>query len=103
MLSMKPYFNSAEMVLNKGLLVIFTLLCYSGVTLAACPPSLYTDLNGTIQSPGFNRTGKYDANMSCTFNIRVSAGRRITLEFKNLSILGSMPNCTEDSVEIFVG
>ena len=91
------------MVLNKGLLVISAFLCYSDVTSTACPPSLYSDLNGTIQSPGFNTTGSYDANMTCTFNIRVSAGRRITLEVKNMSILGSMSNCTEDSLEILVG
>ena len=96
--------NTAEMVMNKGLLVISTLLCLLDASiLAACPPSLYTDSQGTIQSLCFNPTGRYGANMTCAYNIRVSAGLRIILEFKSLSILGSMPECAEDSVEIFAG
>ena len=95
--------NAVKMVLNKGLLVIFMLLCFSGFILGYCQPSLYTNLQGSIRSFGFNSPGTYGHNMSCTYNIRVSAGLRITLEFTTLSILGTMPNCTEDSVEVFVG
>ena len=91
------------MNLPKVPIVISTLLCLSGAISAACPKSLYTASQETIRSPGFNTSEPYGDDLSCTFNINVPAGQRITLEFKTLSILGTMPNCTEDSLEIFVG
>ena len=91
------------MALKKVLLVISILLCLSGVVLAACPNSQYTDSQGTIRSPGFNTSDSYGDNTACTYSIVVPAGRRIILEFKTLSILGIMPNCAEDSLQIIVG
>ena len=92
-----------DMALRKVLLIVSILLCLSGTILAACPKSQYTDSQGTIRSPGFNTSESYGDNMTCTYNIVLPPGRRIILEFKTLSILGTLPNCTEDSLEIIVG
>lgn len=93
----------AEMILPKVPIVISTLFCLSGVISAACPKSSYTASQGTVLSPGFSTSESYGDDLSCTYNIIVPVGHRITLEFITLSILGTMPNCTEDSLEIFVG
>ena len=89
---------------TKGILLVSTFLCFPGVISAICPRSLYSDLNDTLQSPGFSM-GKYPPNQNCTYNIRVPAGKRIILafDFERFSIWGGMPNCYEDSLEIIVG
>ena len=93
------------MVRTKGILLVTTFLCFLGVISATCPSSTYSDLKHTLQSPGFNSTGKYPPNQNCTYNIRVSAGKRIILafDFEVFDIWGSMPNCSQDSLEIIVG
>ncbi|XP_073228142.1 dorsal-ventral patterning tolloid-like protein 1 isoform X2 [Porites lutea] len=96
------------MVRTKGILLVTTFLCFLGVISATCPSSTYSDLKHTLQSPGFNTnnsTVKYPPNQNCTYNIRVSAGKRIILafDFKVFEIWGSMPNCSQDSLEIIVG
>ena len=94
-----------KMVRTKGILLVTTFLCFLGVISATCPSSTYSDLKHTLQSPGFNSTGKYPPNQNCTYNIRVSAGKRIILafDFEVFDIWGSMPNCSQDSLEIIVG
>ena len=97
-----------KMVRTKGILLVTTFLCFLGVISATCPSSTYSDLKHTLQSPGFNTnnsTVKYPPNQNCTYNIRVSAGKRIILafDFKVFEIWGSMPNCSQDSLEIIVG
>ena len=89
---------------TKGILLVNTFLCFPGVISAACPLSLYSDLNDTLQSPGFS-TGKYPPNQNCTYDIRVPAGKRIILafDFERFNIWGSMPYCYQDSLEIIVG
>ncbi|XP_031562423.1 tolloid-like protein 2 [Actinia tenebrosa] len=47
--------------------------------------------------------GFYPNNFSMEYRIQVPSGRRAMLSFKNFSILGSMPNCSEDYVEISLG
>ena len=94
-----------KMVRTKGILLVTTFLCFLGVISATCPSSTYSDLKDTLQSPGFNSTRKYPPNQNCTYNIRVSAGRRIILafDFEVFDIRGSMPSCSQDSLEIIVG
>ena len=89
---------------TKGILLVTTFLCFSGVISATCPRSRYSDLKDTLQSPGYS-TGKYPANQNCTYDVRVPAGKRIILafDFKRFNILGSMPDCLQDSLEIIVG
>ena len=77
-------------------------LCFPGVISAPCPRSRYSDLEDTLQSPGYS-TGKYPPKQTCTYDIRVPAGKRIILTFNSINILGSMPNCPQDSLEIIVG
>ena len=93
-----------KMFRTKGILLVTTLLCFPGVISATCPRSVYSNLNDTLQSPGFSE-GKYPPNQNCTYNIRVSAGKRIILafDFERFNIWGNMPNCSQDSLEIIVG
>ena len=93
-----------KMFRTKGILLVTTLLCFPDVISATCPRSVYSNLNDTLQSPGFSE-GKYPPNQNCTYNIRVSAGKRIILafDFERFNIWGNMPNCSQDSLEIIVG
>ena len=96
------------MFLLKGVLVISTLFSLFDVNHCLlpnvdCPQSLYNELEGTILSPGFNTSESYGDGISCWYSITLPLGHRIILEFERLSILGAMPNCSEDSLEIFVG
>ena len=91
-----------KMFRSKGILLVTTILCFSGVISATCRRSNYSALNDALQSPS-DITGKYPANQSCTYDVRVPAGKRIILAFKSFDILGSMPHCPQDSLEIIVG
>ena len=91
-----------KMFRTKGILLFTTFLCFPGVVSATCPSSSYSALNDTLQSPG-NSTGNYLPNQNCTYDVRVPAGKRIILAFKSFDILGSMPHCPQDSLEIIVG
>ena len=91
-----------KMFRSKGILLVTTILCFLGVISATCPRSNYSALNDALQSPG-DISGKYPANHSCTYDVRVPAGKRIILAFKSFKILGSMPHCPQDSLEIIVG
>ena len=86
---------------SKGILLVTTILCFPGVISATCR-SNYSDLEDTLQSPR-DSTGNYPPNQNCTYDVRVPAGKRIILAFKSFKILGSMPHCPQDSLEIIVG
>ena len=90
-----------ERLLLRFLCLLITRLYV--VVLTACPESPFTDSFGTISSPGFNTSSQYEDNLRCTYSIIVPANRRVILEVKNLSILGVMPDCEGDSLEILVG
>ena len=85
------------------LLSLLSLLSLPVVVSTECQTSLFTNSSGFISSPGFNTSQSYDDNLTCTYRIMVPANRRVILEFKKLSILGTMPDCEEDSLEILVG
>lgn len=91
------------MALKGLLLILATLLSLHSVVSSNCPTSPFTGSNGTIRSPGFNTPQSYGDNLACTYNILVPANRRVMLEFKKLDVLGTMPDCAEDSLEIYVG
>ena len=91
-----------KMFRTKGISLVTTFLCFPGVISATCQHSNYSALSGALQSPGYIK-GKYPANQSCTYDVRVPAGKRIILAFKRFDILGSMPHCPQDSLEIIVG
>ena len=91
-----------KMFRTKGILLVTTFLCFPAVISATCPRPRYSDLKDTLQSPGYSM-GKYPANQSCTYDVRVPDGKRIILAFKSFDILGSMPHCPQDSLEIIVG
>ena len=91
-----------KMFRTNGILLVTTFLCFPGVISATCPPSRYSDLEGTLQSPS-DSTGNYTADQTCTYNVSVPAGKRIILAFERFNILGSMPDCLQDSLEIIVG
>lgn len=88
---------------ERLLLSLLCLLSLPVVVSGGCPTSPFTDSNGYIESPGFNTAQSYDDNVLCMYRIVVPANRRVILEFKKLSILGTMPNCEGDSLEILVG
>lgn len=91
---------------GKRLLLRFLCLLITRlyvVVFTACPEAPFTDSSGAISSPGFNTSSQYDYNLKCTYRIIVPANRRVILEVKNLSILGVMPDCDGDSLEILVG
>lgn len=91
------------MARERLFLILATLLSLPVVVSTGCPKSPFTNSDGTISSPGFNTTESYGDNLICTYNIMVPANRRVILEFKRLSILGTMPDCEGDSLEILVG
>ena len=91
------------MAVKELLLVLAILLCIPRVVSADCPKSPFTGSTGTIRSPGFSTSQSYGDNLFCVYNIMVPVDRRVILEFKTLSVLGIMPNCSEDSLEILVG
>ena len=84
-------------------MLISTLSFEHLVISSFCPRRYYNESQGTLHSPGFNTAESYGNNTVCEYNIVLNRGHRIILEFITLSILGTMPNCTEDSLEIFVG
>ena len=88
---------------GRLLLRLLCLLRLYVVVITACPESPFTDSTGTISSPGFNTSQSYDDNLNCTYRIMVPANQRVILEFKFLDILGIMPYCEGDSLEILVG
>ena len=93
-------------VMDYGGRLLLRLLCLLRlyvVVFSACRESPFTDSYGTISSSGFNTSQPYDDNLACTYRIMVPANRRVILEFKFLDILGIMPDCEEDSLEILVG
>ena len=100
--SQLQHFLPNKMFRTKGILLVTTFLCFPGVISATCPRSSYSALSDTLQSPGYS-TGNYTANQTCTYNVSVPAGKRIILAFKRFDILGSMPDCLQDSLEIIVG
>ena len=102
--SLLQRFLPNKMFRTKGILLVTTFLCFPGVISATCPRSSYLDLNDTLQSPGFSM-GNYPANQNCIYDVRVPAGKRIILafDFKRFDILGRMPDCPQDSLEIIVG
>ncbi|XP_068738568.1 bone morphogenetic protein 1-like [Montipora capricornis] len=91
------------MMLKRILVLISTLSFEHLVLSSSCPRRYYNEPQGTLHSPSFNTSESYGNNMVCEYNIVLNPGLRIILEFITLSILGTMPNCTEDSLEIFVG
>ena len=94
-------------VMGYGGRLRLSLLCFLSplyvVVFTACPQSQFTNSNGTISSPGFNTSQSYDHNLTCTYRITVPANRWVVLEIIKLSILGTMPDCQGDSLEILVG
>ena len=93
-----------KMFRTNEILLVTTFLCFPGVISATCPPQKYSNLEDTLQSPG-NSTGNYPPNQNCTYDVRVPAGKRIILafDFKRFDVVGSMPDCPQDSLEIIVG
>jgi len=85
------------------LLSLLCLLSLPVVISTGCPTSPFTDSVGFIISPGFGTAQSYDDNLECTYRIMVPSNRRVILEFKKLSVLGTMPDCKGDSLEILVG
>ena len=90
-------------VLMDGVRLLLSLLSLPVVVSTKGGTSNFTNSNGSISSPGFNTAQSYDDNLTWTYTIEVPVNRRVILEFKKLSILGTMPDCEEDSLEIFVG
>ena len=84
-------------------LSLLSLLSLYVVVYTACPQSPFTNWNGSISSPGFNTPQSYEHNLVCVYRITVPANRRVIVEFKTLSILGTMPDCDGDSLDILVG
>ena len=102
-LSSDSQVNSASMILKGILAFILTPFVAFEVASVLCPRQNYEENEGTLTSPGFGSPSSYGDDMSCIYYINLSPGKRITLEFRTLSILGCMPTCSEDSLEIFVG
>ena len=67
----------------------------------SCGQTSFSGSSGTIKSPRY--PNKYPAGKTCTYNIRVSYGKRIELEWQSFDINGDMPDCSDDYVEVFVG
>ena len=55
-----------------------------------------------VQSPGYSG-GLYPSNTNCTYAIQVAEGERVSFQFTEFNVLGEMPNCTEDYLEVIVG
>ena len=91
-------------MMSKRIPVLISILSFEYFVISSsCPRRDYNEPQGTLRSPGFNTTESYGNNTVCEYNIVLNPGLRIILEFITLSILGTMPNCKEDSLEIFVG
>ena len=71
-------------------------------TLAFCDKS-YTTSSGTVTSPSYSSGSSYDNNLDCKYDIRVSSGSGIHLQWSTFNIKGKMPNCDDDYVEIYIG
>lgn len=57
--------------------------------------------NGTITTT--LTKGRYSNNLHMVYNVKVPDGNRAKLNFTSFDVSGQMPNCTQDSLEIFVG
>ncbi|RMX40973.1 hypothetical protein pdam_00014866 [Pocillopora damicornis] len=63
----------------------------------------YTSSNGTVSSPSFSSRSTYKNSLDCTYDIEVGGEYGIKLLWSAFDVRGEMPNCFEDSVEIFLG
>ncbi|PFX17572.1 Procollagen C-endopeptidase enhancer 1 [Stylophora pistillata] len=63
----------------------------------------FTSLSGTVSSPSFSSGSTYENLLDCTYNIQVRSGYRIKLSWSTFDVKGQMPDCVDDSVEIFIG
>ena len=90
---------------TKGILLVTTFLGFPGIISAACQRLVFSALDDTLQSPGFDGKSNYPPNQNCTYDVRVPDGKRIILDFDfaRFQIWGNMPSCSEDSLEIIVG
>lgn len=63
----------------------------------------YTSFSGTVSSPSFSSRSTYENSLDCTYDIEVGSGYGIKLSWSTFDVRGEMPDCSEDSVEIFIG
>ena len=63
----------------------------------------YTSSNGTVSSTSFSSRSTYKNSLDCTYDIEVGGEYGIKLLWSTFDVRGEMPNCSEDSVEIFLG
>ena len=63
----------------------------------------YTSFSGTVSSPSFSSRSTYENLLDCTYDIEVGSGYGIKLSWSTFDVRGEMPDCSEDSVEIFIG
>ena len=63
----------------------------------------YTSFSGTVSSPSFSSRSTYENSLDCTYDIKGGSGYGIKLSWSTFDVRGEMPDCSEDSVEIFIG
>ena len=83
-------------------LVIVSLLLFVFIESLFCDGN-YTSSNGTVSSPSFSSRSTYKNSLDCTYDIEVGGEYGIKLLWSAFDVRGEMPNCFEDSVEIFLG
>ncbi|ESP05376.1 hypothetical protein LOTGIDRAFT_152226 [Lottia gigantea] len=79
------------------MLLIFSIFVTALTSVKGCDQVLIGD-NGTISSPGWPM--RYPLNIECTYDIIVSEGNRVRIEFVNMSVETSS-GCGYDSVKIY--
>ena len=96
---------SSMLLLRFFSFVVFSshaIVCQGKVELSGknCPSM---DRSGSVvQSPGYSG-GLYPSSTNCTYAIQVAEGKRVSLQVTEFNVLGEMPNCTEDYLEVIVG
>ncbi|XP_078370585.1 tolloid-like protein 2 [Oculina patagonica] len=84
-------------------LQLLTGLSLYKVALGAFCDQTYNSSSGIVSSPSFSTTSNYDNNLDCQYDIQVDFGSGIELHWTTFDIMGEMPNCYEDYVEIYIG
>jgi hypothetical protein len=70
---------------------------------ASSSDQIFNNSEGSFSSER-GKDGFYPHNLNQTqYSIQVPSGKRAKLSFTKFIVIGTMPNCTEDSVEVFVG
>ena len=72
--------------------------------ITGCATSSYSGLVGFVKQPQDVSTNlNYGKNLNCIYDITVPSGYGVKLEWSSFDVKSSMPQCSSDYVEVYIG